>query len=69
MCEFESQLGQHSPKWVPSNGSMAPCRSHPGNHTRQEIDPSSDRLGTESHTCKTKQEEEIRDSSTKHPSE
>ena len=52
MCEFRSQLGQHSPKWVPSSGSMAPCRSHHGNHTRQEID----RLGTESHQCKTKQE-------------
>ena len=48
MCEFRSQLGQHSPNWVPSNGSMAPCRSHHGNHTRQELDPSSDRLGTES---------------------
>ena len=56
MCEFRSQLGQHSPNWVPSNGSMAPCRSHHGNHTRQEIDPSSDRLGTESHQCKAKQE-------------
>ena len=31
-----------------SNGSMAPCRSHHGNHTRQEMDRWSDPLWTES---------------------
>ena len=33
-------------------------------HTRQEIDPLSDQLGTESHTCKTKQDQEAGESST-----
>ena len=33
---------------VPSRGTMAPCRSHHGNHTRQEMDHCSDPLGTES---------------------
>ena len=35
-------------KRVPSLGSMAPCRSHRGNHTRQELDHGSDPSGTES---------------------
>ena len=39
------------------------------NNTRQEIDPSSDQLGTESHTCETKQDQEKRESSTKYSSE
>ena len=38
-------------------------------HTRQEIDPSSDRLGTESRTCITKEDQEVGESSTKYPSE
>ena len=37
--------------------------------TRQEIDPSSDRLGTESRKCKTKKAKEVGESSTRYPSE
>ena len=62
----EVRVCQQSPiNGVPSNGCMAPCRSHHGNHTRQEIDPSSDQLGTESLACKTKQDLDPKESSSK----
>ena len=35
-CVNLRSVRQHSPKWVPSNGSMAPCRSHHRNHTRKD---------------------------------
>ena len=31
-------------------------------HTRQEIDPSSDRLGTESNSCKTRKAKDLKES-------
>ena len=40
-----------SQKGVPSNGPMAPCRSHHGNHTRLEKDQWIDPMGIESLQC------------------
>ena len=43
---------------------------HKGAHTHKtRIDPSLDQLGTESHACKTKQDQEQKESSTKYSSE
>ena len=44
----EVRLSAFSLKRAPSHGSMAPCRSHHGNHIRQELDHRSDPSGTES---------------------
>ena len=44
----EVSLSAFSLKRVPSHVSMAPCRRHHGNHTRQELDHCSDPSGTES---------------------
>ena len=46
-CVIQRSVRPHSSKFVPSTGSMAPWRSHHGNHTRTELDHWSDPLGTE----------------------
>ena len=45
-----------SHKGVLSNGLMAACRGHHGDHTRQELDHLSDPMGTDSLQIATKQE-------------
>ena len=69
---IDTQTQRHTNKQTNKQTTNQPTNQtnkHTHTHTRQGIDPPSDQLGTESHTCKTKQDQEKGESSTKYSSE